>query len=147
MNDPTNKTPLEHLLETLNNPLVGQARKDKVAESLLPYLHPRLSATATISAGGNSNNNNDRPMMMVGSVPRGSSINLKTGEITFPPGAGLEPFAPFKGTHDWTATALTDQRDQQEPEVERLEVTEIDTTNVTVLRRRDDSDDSGPNAA
>jgi hypothetical protein len=144
MSNPAIMTPLDHLLATLNSPTATQARKDRAAQSLLPFLHPRLSATAMISAGGKGGNDNgtrgiDGPY----ALPRGSSINPTTGEITFPPDAVLERVATFKPTHDWTTiAALTDQRAEQ-PAVERLEVTEVDVSNVTVLRRRDD-DNQGP---
>jgi hypothetical protein len=148
MADPKIVTPLDHLLATLNNPLVGQARRDRAAECLLPFLHPKLSAVMTSSVNGQGDgNNNERPLIPY-SVPRGSSIDLKTGEIIFPPGVEPEPLVPFEATHDWTVTAaLTDQRDQQELVVEHLEVHAVDVSNVTRLHRRDDDRDGGPNAA
>ena len=66
-------------------------------------------------------------------------------EIVFPPGVEPQPLEPFTATHDWTKTALTDQR--PEPIVEPLEVTEIDTSNVVRLGRRDSEDELGPSGA
>ena len=150
MANPAITTPLDHLLKTLNNPLIGAARKDKVAESLLPYLHPRLSATAMLNAPGGSGGDSNERTLIVGSVPRGSYIDRETGEIIFPPDTGLGPFEPFKATHDWTTTALTDQRSEPEPvpfEVVELtppkNVTRIDTFRN---RRDNDDDDQGPGA-
>lgn len=147
MANPEITTPLDHLLKTLNNPLIGAARKDKVAELLLPYLHPRLSATAMLNANGNNGNNNDTPNgpPVILAIPRGcflSAEQVADPEQLVPHGVPLEPFAP---TPDWTRTALIDKRDQ--PVVERLEVTEIDTSNVVRLGRRDDDQDGGPDAA
>lgn len=142
MANPETKTPLEHMLATLNSPYTSQARKDRAAECLLPFLHPRLSATAMINAGGQGGQPGGatETSLRVFSVPRGSWIDTKTGEIIFPPGVEPQPLEPFTATHDWTKTALTDQR--PEPIVEPLEVTEIDTSNVVRLGRRDD--DGGP---
>ena len=143
MADPKNVSPLDHMLATLNSPYTSQSRKDKAAAALLPFLHPRLSAVMTSSIGGQSDGNSGERPLIPYCVPRGSSIDLKTGEIIFPPGVEPEPLKPFTGTHDWTKTALTDQR--PEPPVERLEVTEIDISNVVRLGRRDD--DQGPAGA
>jgi hypothetical protein len=57
------------------------------------------------------------------------------------------PIEPFEPTEDWTQTALIDQRDQQEPVVERLEVTNINMSNVVRLERRDNDDQGPPDAA
>jgi hypothetical protein len=155
MANPEAKTPLDHMLATLNSPYTSQSRKDKAAAALLPYLHPRLSAAMTSSTAGQGGQPGgaSETSLRVFSVPRGSFIDLKTGEIVFPPGVEPEPIEPFEGTHDWTSSALTDQRDYKRVELERerFETIEINPpANVTVLNphgRRQRDDDGGPDAA
>lgn len=147
MANPKNVSPLEHMLATLSSPYTSQARKDKAAAALLPFLHPRLSAVMTSSVGGQGGQSDgaSEATLRIFSVPRGSSINVKTGEIVFPEGVEPQEIEPFKGTRDWTKTALTDQR--PEPIVEPIEVVEIDTSNVVRLSRRDSEDEPGPSDA
>ena len=76
MANPETKTPLEHMLATLNSPYTSQARKDRAAECLLPFLHPRLSATAMINAGGQ------------GGQP-GSACRRRSASSRFRAGVGL----------------------------------------------------------
>ena len=99
-----------------------------------------------LTANGNNGNNNDTPNgpPVILAIPRGcflSEEQVANPEQLIPHGVPLEP---FERTPDWTQTALTNKRDQ--PVIERLEVTEIDVSNVTRLRRRDD-DSGGPSAA
>ena len=49
--------------------------------------------------------------LVVWSVPPGSIADVKTGLITTPSGAPVDPlpFTPFEPTHDWTRQ-LTDQK-------------------------------------
>ena len=150
--NPEIKLPLDHMLDVLNNPTSTQARKDRAAECLLPFLHPRLSAvmTSALSGQGGQPNGVSETPLRVFAVPRGSSINVKTGEICFPPGVEPQELAPFRGTDDWTRTALTDQR-EPEPILEGLEVHEVDISNVTRLDfdrgKRDDDQQGLPDAA
>ena len=78
--------------------------------------------------------------MNIVSIPRGGTIDVKTGVVT---AEEIVPIKPYKGT---PPLALSDQR-APEPDHEPLPVIEIDTSNVTRLHRRDDSDDEPPGAA
>ena len=151
MADPAIKTPLDHLLDTLNNPHVGQARKDKVAESLLPYLHPRLSATAMLHAGGqggNNSDNNERLPDIIFAVPRGAQFAADRRTLIWPDGTPAEPLPlePFKGT-----PALTDKRDYPEPSRERFEVREVEApqnlVRLDVYKSKHDDSDGEPSGA
>jgi hypothetical protein len=124
---------------------VGSTRMEKMKAVELYMKLPPESAPAS------SVDNSERSLIAY-SLPRGSSIDTKTGEITFPEGVEPEPVVPFKPTADWTKTPLADRRDQRaEPACEPFEVTEAEVPqNVTRLDtfvRKRDSDEQGPGDA
>lgn len=137
--NPEIKLPLDHMLDVLNNPTSTQARKDRAAECLLPFLHPRLSAVMTSALGGqggNNGNNSERLPDIIYSIPRGAQFAADRRTLIWADGTPAAPIVqePYKST---PMLELTNQSEPK-PVAERLEVTEIDTSNVTVLRRRDD---------
>jgi hypothetical protein len=140
------RTPLAYMLQVMEDVSVDPVRRDEMARAAAVYCHPRLSSITTSNTNTNTNYNSDA-IVQIFAVPRGGRVDTKDGTITIDGEAiELKPIEPFTGT-----PALSDLRDhndqraEREPVVERLEVTEIDTTNITVLRRRDE--DQGPGAA
>lgn len=44
-------SPLEYMLNVMRNPLAEPGRRDEMAKSAAPYIHPRLSAVAVADSG------------------------------------------------------------------------------------------------
>ena len=91
-------TPLEYMLEVLRDPQAERPRRDSMAVSAAAFVHPKLNAVATVDA---SNANCGPLEVRVYAVPRGATIDPKTGLITSPAdGSPIEagPFTPFKPT-------------------------------------------------
>src|SRR5215469_9105139 len=44
-----NKTPVQHLTDVMLNPAETPERRDRAAVALLPFVHPRLLASATVT--------------------------------------------------------------------------------------------------
>ena len=134
------RLPLEYMLAVLADENAPQARRDMMAVQAAPFCHPRLAAVSTSAVpgrdgGGGSNVSFD---VQIFAVPRGALID-RSGLVTIEGEATeLKPISPFEGS---PPLGLSDQT--QPAPLERLEVTEIDTTNVTVLRRRDDDGSTG----
>jgi hypothetical protein len=136
------------MLSVLRDPECEQSRRDQMAIQAAPYLHPRLNAVATSNVPGRDGGG-DINITQIFAVPRGSVVDAKTGLITTPDGAAVSDppeLRPFEGTPPLELAVITDQSAPLEPP-ERLPVIELDTSNVTVLRRRSDDDDSGSGAA
>jgi hypothetical protein len=136
---PDTVTPLAHMLSILNNPDAPEGRKDQMAISAAPYMHPKLnlSATSELNGGGNCVTN---IQFLV--IPRGCFLNDQ--QVANPSSLIQygEPFEP--GAMPTPAIELTDQR--ASTIVEPLPVIEPeDDGKVTPLaswRRRAD-DESG----
>jgi hypothetical protein len=136
---PDTVTPLAHMLSILNNPDAPEGRKDQMAISAAPYMHPKLnlSATSELNGGGNCVTNIH---FLV--VPRGCFLSK---EQVANPSCLIEYGEPFEPGMPPTP-ALTDQSEQPavEPEVatDPLPVEPApDDGKVTPLsawRRRDD---------
>jgi hypothetical protein len=128
-------TPLAHLLAVLRDPESSPARKDSAAATAAPYIHPRLSMTATASV--NASANSCRPLeVRIFSVPHGCQII--DGQLVWPDRseatAAETEFRPYEATP--ALPALTDQSAAVGP----LPVHEaIDDGKVVTLRRRDDA--------
>lgn len=142
------KLPLEYMLAVIEDETAAQTRRDQMAIAAAPYVHPRLSAVQTNNTNVN-HKGGDTGIINIFAVPRGAHIS-KDGEGVTIEGesVALKPLEPFVGT----PPLLADQRDEdalrREPVVERHEVIEVDVSNVTILRRRDeDGGDQGPGAA
>jgi hypothetical protein len=43
------KTPVQHLTDVMLNPAENPERRDRAAIALLPFVHPRLTASATVT--------------------------------------------------------------------------------------------------
>ena len=43
------KTPVQHLTDVMLNPAENPERRDRAAIALLPFIHPRLTASATVT--------------------------------------------------------------------------------------------------
>jgi hypothetical protein len=131
--------PVEWMLAVLRDPETEELRRDRMAEIAAPYLHPRL-AVAQITTNGSRdyNGGGDVNITQVFCVPRGGRLTsdgtvMIDGEVvTELP--NIEPYTPTPPLE------LTDQSAPAPIEPpERLEVLEVDTTNVTPLRRRDET--------
>jgi hypothetical protein len=84
-------TPLAHMLAILNDPDAAQQRKDQMAISAAPFMHPRLAMTASVGgAGGGS----IESVVVVG-VPRGAQYDSATGLIKYADGLEVSP-PPFQ---------------------------------------------------
>jgi hypothetical protein len=124
----------------LGDETASQARRDQMAIASAAYCHPKLSAVGLSShVGGGGGGNNVSLDVQIYAVPRGAKFG-KDGTITIDGEATeLTSVEPYEGT-----PALTDESTPapfEPPLAERLEVIEVDTSNVTVLRRRSDDDD------
>jgi hypothetical protein len=132
-------TPLEYLLKALANPQTSQRRRDRLAEVCLPYIHPRLNATASVNVPGA---NYTPPELRIYAVPHGCQID-KNGVIHHPDGtpasdAEIE-FTPFKATPD-----LLPLPSPEPAPAESLPVHEvIDDGKIVVLRPYSDDDSAG----
>lgn len=136
--------PVEYMLALMRDERAEPNRRDAMAIQAAPYLHARLNAVATTNANG-TGPNGDINIVQIVAVPRGALLDPKSGMITTIDGEVVsEPptVSPFEGTPPLELAAITDQAAPPE----RLPVIELDVSNVTPLRRRDD-DESGPGAA
>jgi hypothetical protein len=91
----TGETPLAYMMSVLRDQNAEQARRDEMAKSAAPYVHPRLGMTATInppSAGERINN------ITIISVPRGAQFCPESGLIRYDDGLECSPpvFTPFR---------------------------------------------------
>jgi hypothetical protein len=115
-----NVDPKVYLQGLLNSPGSTKHEKLRAAELLLRY--PPEPPPYRNSNGG---------CLTIYSLPRGSSVDLTTGEIIIPEGAELVPVVPYSGT---PSLPRDDGRRGPEREHERLEVTEaFDDTKVATL--------------
>jgi hypothetical protein len=144
--DPTALLPIDWMLAVLRDPEAEQSRRDQMAVQAAPYLHAKLNAVAVSSTNGNGGGNGgDINLVQIFAVPRGARVDVKDGSVMTIDGevTELKPIEPYQPT---PPLELTDQSEQPAPIEPPLPVLEVDTSNVTVLRRRDD-DDPGPGAA
>ena len=138
------RTPLAYMLRIMEDVTADPMRRDEMARAAAVYCHPRLSAITTSNT--NYNGGSDINIVQIYAVPRGARF-AADGTVTIDGAAvtELSNVEPYSGT-----PALTDELQTpasfEPPMAERLEVTEVDTSNVTVLRRRD-NDDAGPGTA
>ena len=95
----TGETPLDYMMSVLRDQNAEQARRDEMAKSAAPYVHPRLGMTATVDAAGASER---IATITIVSVPRGGQ--WVDGRIVYPDGseAEPEPFVPFQPTPSLT---------------------------------------------
>jgi hypothetical protein len=143
------KLPLEYMLQVIEDETATQTRRDQMAIAAAPFCHPRLSAVTTSNTNVNhKGDDNPTGIVNIFAVPRGAHITHDGTGVTIDGQAiELQPFEPYKGT---PPLGLSDQSEPSaEPSFERLEVNEIDTSNVTPLRPRDhtDEDSEPPGAA
>jgi hypothetical protein len=130
-------TPLEWMLSVVRDPQAAEARRDEMAKSAAPFVHPRLNAVSVTNSYGGGESSGDINITQVFSLPRGSKIE-NNGTITIEG----EPVTELASTTPYAGTAPLSLTDQSEPPiVERLPVHDVDTTNVTPMRRRDESPD------
>jgi hypothetical protein len=127
------KLPLEYMLAVLADENAPQARRDQMAAWAAPYCHPKLSSVVTSNTNVNYKGGGD--ILQIYAVPHRGRI-ADDGSITIDGQAvELSSIEPYAGTPGLPAP--TDAPAPIEPP-ERLEVLEVDTSNVTVLRKRDD---------
>jgi hypothetical protein len=126
--------PVEWMLAVLRDPECEQSRRDQMAIQAAPYLHPRLAAASiSTNAGRDFNGGGDINIMQVFAVPHGGRIADDGSVVIDGQAVELSCVEPFDPT-----PALSDQREKPAPIEPPLPVHEVDISNVTVLRRRDD---------
>jgi hypothetical protein len=131
--------PLEWMLAVMRDPNAEQSRRDEMAKCAAAFCHPRLGAVLNSGMMSGANGNVDVSVQVL-TVPRGAVFDAKSGTVMIDgeviSESELPKVTPFEPTHDWTTTpSLTDQSERTP---EPTPVVELDTSNVTVLRRRDD---------
>jgi hypothetical protein len=110
-------------------------RRDEMARAAAVYCHPRLSSITTSNTNVNFEGGGD--ITQIFAIPRGAAVDVRNGTVTIEGTATeLSPISPYEGTPG----LLTDQSEKPVP-VERLPVHEIDVSNVTPMRRRDEVPD------
>ena len=125
--------PLDYMLAIVRDERADWRRRDDMAKAAAPYIHPRLTSVEMSGrvGGGGSNVSMD---VQVYAVPRGARFG-KDGSIVIEGEATeLKPVMPFEGT---PPLGLTDQS-QPAPFEPSLPVIEVDVSNVTILRKRDE---------
>jgi hypothetical protein len=128
--------PVEWMLAVLRDPQSEPSRRDRMAESAAPYCHPRLQASITTQGNGRDYSGGDVTFVQILSVPHRGRISddgmvVVDGEVV----TELPNVEPYTGT-----AMLTDQS-QPAPIEPPLPVHEVDTSNVTPVRRRDEVPD------
>jgi hypothetical protein len=95
-------TPLAHLLAVLRDPNSSPSRKDAAAQAACPYIHPKLSMTASASIGANAGSSTTTTNFTILSIARGGRYCEETGQITFDDGTLATPedtrFRPYEPT-------------------------------------------------
>ena len=136
-------TPLQHMMNVLHDPNATPTRKDAMAASAAPYVHCKLSATATLNV---PDVNYTPPEIKIYALPRGCQV--VDGRIVHPDGSEASPeetaFTPFKATPDLLPALPSSEPASAEP----LPVLEAeDDPKIELLdahrRRRDDDETSG----
>jgi phage terminase small subunit len=93
-------TPLQHMMNVLNDPNAPPARKDAMAACAAPFLHPKLATTTPHALKGGDAGRGGVLQLTIVSIPRGGQFNRDTGMITY--GDDLEapppPFRPYEPT-------------------------------------------------
>jgi hypothetical protein len=141
--------PLSYLLAILNSDASTRAQKIRAAEVACAYCHPRLNAVqvgGNLVTGGGGGGGEAKSITQILAVPHGATLGAD-GTITIEGDrvTELPTVVPFNGT-----PALTDQSEAPAPSertLERLEVVEVDVSNVTRLHRREDEPDEPPSGA
>jgi hypothetical protein len=126
------RTPLAYMIAIMEDVTANPQRRDEMARAAAVYCHPRLSAITT-SNTHYKGDGSDPHIVQILAVPRGAKLGAD-GTVTIEGTATeLVSIEPYPGT-----PALTDQSAQPAPSESPLPVLELDTSNVTVLRRRDE---------
>ena len=96
------RDPLTYMLSVLADPKAAPNRRDEMARSAAHFCHPRLNAVAAVGMPANSCSTLE---VQIFSVPRGATIDPKTGLITCPDGSPGEagPFTPYQATPGYDA--------------------------------------------
>ena len=110
-----------------------------MARAAAVYCHPRLSSITTSNTNVNFEGG-DVNFTQIFAVPRGALIDQSGKVVIDGEATELTPVTPYEGSP--SLSAITDQS-QPAPIAERLPVLEVDTTNVTPMRRRDDEGPAG----
>jgi hypothetical protein len=136
-------TPLNYMLAVIADPSAAQRRKDEMAKSAAPFVHPRLNALATLDASAPVG----RLEVNIVSVPSGCQFNAKTGLIEYPDGTVAEPpaFQPFTPTPDLPALPAPAAVDERLPVIEPEGEEPI--VRLDCWRDRNRDDDETPGAA
>jgi hypothetical protein len=75
-------TPLQYMIQTMNDPSVDQHRRDRMALEAAPYMHPKLTAIAVGPSDGSPSSNLTVTTINVISVPSGLSHDLQPIDVT-----------------------------------------------------------------
>jgi hypothetical protein len=129
-------TPIEWMLAVVRDPNATDQRRDQMAVASAPYVHPRLNAVVmsnNYGAGGNGAHS-DTNITTIVAVPRGGRLG-PDGVVTIDgdPVTELPPIEPYAGTPGLPAPTAAPA-----PFAERLPLIEVDTSNVTPIRKRDE---------
>jgi hypothetical protein len=107
--------PVEWMLAVMRDPEAEQSRRDDMAKSAAPYLHPKLAAMEMHRSTGKTREIN---VVQIYAVPRGGSVDVKAGTITIDGKASkptsLEPFEPTKPLELSEQTAAAEAREEAE---------------------------------
>jgi hypothetical protein len=72
------KTPLEYVLDLMNDPTIAADRRDWAAETAMGYVHPRLAMTAVQTNDGRPRQTGIKVQFI---LPRGYSRDEVSGQI------------------------------------------------------------------
>jgi phage terminase small subunit len=139
--------PLAFLLEVLNSPASTRAQKIRAAEVACPFVHPRLNAVAVSSQVVNvagDGGGDVRNIVQIYAIPRGAAIDKASGRVMMEGSVvtelpTVEPFPATPPLPEEPAPA----RFESQP-VERLEVLDVDVSNVTRLHPHEDEEPGEP---
>jgi hypothetical protein len=129
-------SPLDYMLGVVSDEQADVARRDSMAVASASFVHPKLSAVATV--GGTNGGGNCVTNIQFLVIPRGCFLSE---EQVADPSSLIEYGKPFE-PDAMPTPALIDQTAlpvEPEPAPEPLEVLEpVDDGKVVTLRRRDD---------
>jgi hypothetical protein len=120
------------MLQIMEDTTADPMRRDEMARAAAVYCHPRLSSITTSNTNVNFEGGGDISLQIF-AVPRGALIDQSGKVVIDGESAELARVEPYVGT---PPLELTDQ--SQPTPAEPLPVHEIDVSNVTVLRKRDE---------
>jgi hypothetical protein len=126
------RTPLAYMLRIMEDVTADPARRDEMARSAAPFVHPKLSSVTTSNVNTNFNGG-DVNFVQIFAIPHGALIDQSGKVVIDGEAVEISSIEPYAGTPGLPAPI-----DAPAPIEPPLPVVEVDTTNVTVLRKRDE---------